>query len=100
QWKHDVKFKVHIAGPKHPVTRGLKDFEIHDETYKGYDVRPDVQPLLTTDEPLSAPIIGWAKTYEKARVVYIQLGHDHFAYENPNFQKLVAQAIAWVAGKE
>jgi len=100
QWKHDVKFKVHIADPKHPIARGVKDFEIHDETYKGYDIRPDVRPLLTTEEPLSSPTIGWTKTYEKARVAYIQLGHDHLAYENPNFQRLVAQAIAWAAGKK
>jgi type 1 glutamine amidotransferase len=99
QWKHDVKFNVHIADREHPIARGLKDFEIHDETYKGYDIRPDVKPLLTTEEPLSSPTIGWTKTYEKARVAYLQLGHDHLAYENPNFPKLVAQAIAWAAGK-
>jgi len=30
-----------------------------------------------TDEPTSARTIAWAKTYEAARVVYLQLGHDH-----------------------
>ncbi len=99
QWKHDVKFKVRIADPDHPVARGVKDFEIHDETYKGFDVRPEVKPLLTTDEPLSGPVIGWTHSYGKSRVVFIQLGHDHFAYENPNYRRLVAQAIQWTAGK-
>ena len=32
-----------------------------------------------------------------SRVVYLQLSHDHKAYENPNYQKLVAQAIRWTA---
>jgi hypothetical protein len=27
------------------------------------------------------------------------LGHDHFAYENPNFAKLVARGIRWSAGR-
>jgi len=99
QWKHDVDMKVCIADPKHPVARGLKDFEIHDESYKGYDIRPGMKPLLTTDQPLNSPTLGWTHTYGKARVVYLQLGHDHFAYENPNFCQLVAQAIRWTAGK-
>ena len=99
-WKHDVKFKVDIADKSHPVTRGVDDFEIHDETYKLFDVAPDVQPLLKTKEPLSNEVIGWAKTYAAARVVYLQLGHDHVAYENPNYRKLLRQAIDWVAQKD
>ncbi|MCX6908448.1 MAG: ThuA domain-containing protein [Verrucomicrobia bacterium] len=98
-WKHGVDMKVCIADPKHPVARGLKDFDIHDESYKGYDIHPDMKPLLTTDQPLNSPTLGWTHTYGKARVVYLQLGHDHFAYENPNFRQLVAQAIRWTAGK-
>lgn len=97
QWKHDVKFTVQIPDASHPVTRGLKAFEIHDETYNLFDVQPGVKPLLTTDEPTSGKTIAWAKDYEKSRVVYLQLGHDHFAYENPNFRTLVRQAIGWTA---
>jgi len=97
-WKHGVDFKVRVADVTHPVTKGIHDFDIHDETYGGFDVAEDVTVLLTTDEPTSSPKIGWAKTYGKARVVYLALGHDHFAYENPNFQRFVAQAIQWTAG--
>jgi type 1 glutamine amidotransferase len=99
-WKHDVKFKVQVADPDHPVTRGVKDFEIHDETYGLFDMAPESHPLLTTDEPTSAKNIAWAKTHGPARVVYLQLGHDHLAYENPNFRQLVRQAIQWTAKKD
>ncbi len=98
-YKHGVDFTIHIADTRHPVTRGLKDFDIHDETYKWFDVSPECHPLLTTDEPESNKVIGWAKTYEHARVVYMELGHDHFAYENPSYQQLLRQAIRWVAHK-
>ena len=98
-WKHGVDMKICIADPKHPVARGLKDFDVLDESYKGYDIRPDMKPLLTTDQPLNSPTLGWTHTYGKARVVYLQLGHDHTAYENPNYRQLVAQAIGWTAGK-
>lgn len=96
-FKHDVDFKVHVADTRHPVTSGVKDFSIHDETYKWFDVSKDCHPLLTTDEPESNKVIGWAKKYEGARVVYIQLGHDHLAYENPNFRLILKQAIRWTA---
>lgn len=99
QYKHDVRMTVHIADGKHPITRGMSDFEIIDETYKGYWVSPKVHVLLTVDHPLSEEKIAWAHTYGKARVVYIQLGHGPTAYRNANYRKLVIRAIRWVAGQ-
>jgi uncharacterized protein len=96
-YKHGMHFTVKVADPAHPVTQGIKDFEIHDETYRLFDVYDDCHPLLTTDEPESNKVIGWAKTYSGARVVYLQSGHDHFAYENPNLQQILKQAIRWTA---
>jgi uncharacterized protein len=88
---------VHIADSSHPVTHGLEDFEIADETYFGYDVASDSHVLLTTTHTNNAPTLAWCRTCEAARVVYLQLGHDHLAYENPYYRQLVAQAIRWVA---
>jgi len=93
---HDLHFNVKIVDPKNPVTRGLSDFRIFDETYKGFYVSDDVTPLLTTDEPSSTPVIGWAKTYGKARIVTLQSGHDVPTFQNPDFIKLLKQAIEWV----
>lgn len=98
-YKHGLHFTIHVADGKHPVTRGVKDFEIHDETYNLFDVAKDCHVLLTTDEPESNKVIGWAKTYGRARIVYLQSGHDHFAYENPSYQQILKQAIRWTAGK-
>jgi type 1 glutamine amidotransferase len=96
---HDIHFNVKIADYRHPVTAGLKDFPVFDETYKGYYVAEDVTPLLATDEPSSTPIIGWAKKYGKAKVVVLQSGHDVPTFENPNFRKLLKQSIEWVHKK-
>ena len=98
-YKHDMDFRVHVADPNHPITQGVQDFALHDETYKGFDVAPECHPLLTTDEPESNRVIAWTKNYGGARVVYLQSGHDHSAYDNPNFQRLLKQAIRWAAGK-
>jgi type 1 glutamine amidotransferase len=98
---HDVHFNVKVVDPNNPVTKGISDFEIFDETYKGYYVEDGVTPLLKTDEPSSAPVIGWSKKYGKARVVTLQSGHDAPTFENPSFRKLLKQSIEWVyAGKK
>jgi uncharacterized protein len=96
-YKHDVTFRVRVADPDHPVTLGVKDFTILDETYGGFQVAPGNHVLLTTEEPTSGPNLAWAKTYEAARVVFIQLGHDEHAYKHPEYRRLVREAIGWVA---
>ncbi|MCX5685475.1 MAG: ThuA domain-containing protein [Planctomycetota bacterium] len=97
-WKHDVDLKEHVSDPKSPVAAGVTDFEIHDESYKGYTVDPQVKVFLTTDEPTSNKEIGWTNTYRKANVCYLELGHDAKAYENKKLQTLYTQAIKWAAG--
>jgi uncharacterized protein len=91
----NTKFKVHVADANHPVTRGLKDYDFVDETYDRVSVDPGVHALLTTDEPTSEKTIGWTKTYAKSKVCYLQSGHDHVAYGNPNYRTLVVRAIRW-----
>jgi type 1 glutamine amidotransferase len=93
---HDLHFKVRIVNPDNPVTKGISDFDIFDETYKGYYVEDGVTPLLTTEDPSSSPVIGWTKVYGKARIVTLQSGHDAPTFGNPDFRKLLKQAVEWV----
>ncbi len=95
-YKHDIRFIVNVLDSNHLVTKGLKDFEVFDETYKDFYVEPDVKPLLQTIESSSTPTIGWTKQYGKGHVVTIQIGHDTPTYENLNYRKLLLQAIEWV----
>lgn len=96
-YQHDVEIPVVIVATNHPITAGLKDFTIHDEIYWGYRVQPDVTPLITTTHPKSGKPLAWTRTQGKSRVVYLQLGHDHSAFENPNYRQLVEQSIQWTA---
>lgn len=98
-YQHDVDFKVKIAAANHPVTRGIPDFEIHDEVYGNTEVLPDVLPLLSVDHPQSSKIIGWTHRKGNSEIVYIQLGHDKAAFVNPNYRKLVRQAIDYVSAQ-
>lgn len=94
---HDLHFTVRNAAPNHPVTKGISDFPVFDETYRGYYIAEDVTPLLTTDEPSSNTVIGWTKKYGKARIVTLQSGHDAPTFENQSFRKLLKQSIEWVS---
>ncbi len=96
-WKHDVEFKVHIADTAHPITRGLSDFTILDETYKNSFPVEDVHVLLTTEHESSDRVIGWTHKYEKSPIVYIQLGHGPSAYNNRHFRLLLENSIRWLA---
>ncbi len=98
-FKGGVHFKVHVADPHHPITQGLEDYDLVDETYCRTSVDPGVHVLLTTDEPSSDRTLSWVKTFGKSRVFYLQSGHDQSAYQNPNYRTLVVRAIRWTAGK-
>jgi type 1 glutamine amidotransferase len=96
-YKHGEQVRVHIADASDPITKGLHDFEIEDETYNHYWVDPKVHVLLTTDNDTSEHVIGWSHKYKKSRVVFIELGHGPSAYQSQDYQTLVRQAILWVA---
>lgn len=98
-WKHGQRLKIQVANPDHPITRGLSDFEIEDETYGRFYTAPNIQVLLRTDHPENNPIVAWTTEFGKSRIVYIQLGHDRGAYDNPSYRTLVHRAILWTSGK-
>ncbi|MBL7143144.1 MAG: DUF1080 domain-containing protein [Phycisphaerae bacterium] len=98
-YKHDLDLNVHIEDASHPIMRGMSDFQIHDEGYKYCGFEDDNHVLFTTEHPDCDKTIGWVRNVGKAKVCGIMLGHDHYAYENPNFRKLVARAIRWTAGR-
>ena len=95
-YKHDVDFSVKVADKKHPITKGIDDFRIIDETYGNGSVNQGVHVLLNTDEKTSTPSLAWTNRYGKSKVATILLGHDNNAWTNPSFVKLLTQAIKWV----
>lgn len=96
-YEHDVRYKVKIVNKTHPVTRGVKDFEIFDEVYNNYFVRDDVELLLTTDHPKSGRQLGWVNHFGKSKIVFLINGHNETAYNDPNFRKLLYNAMYWAA---
>jgi type 1 glutamine amidotransferase len=109
---------------EHPITRGVKPFEIEDEWYyhmRFRDGMRGVTPILTAlppKESLSRPDgthsgnpdvraaiargevqhTAWAtERPDGGRGFGFTGGHFHWNWSDPNFRKLVLNAIAWCA---
>ena len=110
--------------PKHPITRGVKPFSVHDEWY--YHMRfvtklQGVTPILTDlppDSTLKRPDgphsgnkfaraaiarkqpqhMAWARVRrDGGRGFGFTGGHDHWNWGHDQFRKLVLNAIVWTA---
>jgi len=113
--------------PDHPICRGVKPFEINDEWYYHMRFREGmkgVTPILTALPPASSLSRGdgthsgnpavreavakgepqhmaWAAEREGGgRGFGFTGGHDHWNWGEPNFRKLVLNAIVWCAKGE
>jgi len=83
-----------------PLGKGVGDFTLLDEFYVGLYIRPDVDPVLTTDHPearLDRGLLGWTNIYNGTRVFYMRLGHFSSAYDDPNWRKVMVNGLKWTA---
>ena len=95
---HGQDLHVHIADKEHPITHGLEDWTMVDETYTMADAGPGNHILLTTDHPRSMRTLAWTRRYKNSRVFCLESGHDNKAYSNLYFQQTLSRGIQWVAG--
>ncbi len=95
------KFTVYIYDKEHPITKGLEDFEVEDETYSHNYHKNAIMRCLTRmsrgDERQS---MCWISHYGKGRMFYTGNGHGKEAWTNPAFQRLVVRGAYWAAGRK
>ena len=89
--------QVQIADSTHPITEGMTDWEMGDETYIMKSAGDDSTILLTVDHPKSMEVLGWAREYGNSRIFCLQSGHNDVTYSNPNFREVLRRGIAWCA---
>jgi len=97
-YAHD-RYKMHIEDTAHPITKGLKDFEIDDESYNKQTFAKGIHVLVSTQHPKSDKPIAWTVNYKGARVFGYQAGHDAKAWTNPAHRQLLSNGIRWTAGR-
>ena len=124
-YRLDVRHRVSVERPDHPVVAGLGDgFDLDDELYLA-DVHEDqIEPLLRSDfefvdgnffsaalavagwrnsregwsHPRGSDVVAWVRPHPTSRIVYIQPGDGEPTFANPAYRRLLANAITWVAG--
>jgi type 1 glutamine amidotransferase len=95
------RYTVYIYDQEHPITRGLKDFEIQDETYRhDYHKNAQMRSLIRMSRGEERQSMGWVSHYGKGRVFFTGLGHGREAWTNPFFQQFVVRGMYWAAGRE
>ena len=94
----DQRVPVLVADPSHPITAGLADWELPDETYTMCDADEGSRILLTTDHTLSIRTLAWTRQVGNARVFCYQSGHDNAAFADQGFRTVLHRGIRWAAG--
>ncbi|MDR0497016.1 MAG: ThuA domain-containing protein [Treponema sp.] len=89
-----------ILDSNHPITSGISDFSVIDETYNiGEPMEPGNHLLISTDNKTSMKNLAWTRQYKNSRVFSYASGHDNKAYDNENYRKIVHRALLWTAGR-
>lgn len=99
---------VRVLAPRHPVMAGVKlPWRPRDEWYafdrvpQGADILAAIDEQTFRSSPgqeMGAlhPVI-WTRAVGEGRVVYVALGHTPESYGDPNLQRIIANAMRWVA---
>ena len=95
-------FPIEFTDTAHPITKGLKGFEITDESYKDKFHPATIDKLhhlgrINRGNEKHSMI--WVHEYGKGRLFSTGLGHDQKAWDNPSLQTLTMRALYWVARK-
>jgi type 1 glutamine amidotransferase len=95
-----AKVEIVAKAKDHPVLRGVQPFASQGSLYKNADVAKDVEVLLQGSIPgEKAQPMAWTRLHKGGRIFYTSLGHQK-DFEEPNFVRLLANALYWTAGKE
>jgi len=102
---------IKVVSPEHPIAKNIPgDWKIADEwyTFCNYN-KKDLHVIALLDpgdergkqemyNRASYPVL-WCRQLEKGRVFYDAQGHREDVWENPQFQKVVGDAVTWASGK-
>ena len=96
----DQDIRVTVVDKQHPITKGISDFTIHDETYHKYYTSPDVKVLLTTDHPKNEPPIAWVQAVRQEPRVLLHARPRPFGLDQPELPSHPAERHSLGGGKE
>jgi len=95
------KFRVEIANPDHPITKGLEPFETTDELYTCLAGTPPIEVVAKARSKVDGKDypMAFTATCGKGRTFHCALGHDVKALDSPAVGELFRRGTAWAAGQ-
>jgi len=114
-YRFNVPQTLTVENANHPIVDGIPPvFDIRDEAYMMAVLEEDVKPLLRSDYDFRAEnfhhggvgfrdhapasnLVGWTKMARNAPIAYLAHGHGPKVYFDPNFVRLIANAVKWAA---
>jgi len=88
--------RVQVTDHRHPITRGLTDFTLHDELYSYLDVDPESRVLLDHSYEGRDHALLWTVERDGARSVYDALGPDVRSFASVDRIELLRRAAGWL----
>jgi len=95
--------RIHNLNQDHPITRGMKDFDLAlDENFGAELVNPRVVPLYESTGFLDKrhDYGGWCIEQDAGRVVGLLAGHTYFAYQNAYYLQIFRNAAYWAMKRD
>jgi len=96
-----IDVKIAPAAKDHPVLAGVGDIRSRATLYKNAPIAEDAEVLMigrSSACPDPQPVT-WTRIRKGARILYTSLGEQN-DFENSAFQRLLANALFWTAGRE
>jgi uncharacterized protein len=99
RYRHDIDLNVEVLDTSNAITKGMKNFTIHDEGYRNVVYREGIIPLLETHHPDCSEVFAWVNHYNNSAVITIMGGHDRKAYENEGYRQFIQNSLDYLGNK-
>jgi type 1 glutamine amidotransferase len=83
----------------HPILANVTPFDSHGSLYQNTPIADDTTLLLNGHTNEHEEPVAWTRIQNDGRVFYTSLGHQG-DFKEPDFLRLLTNAVYWVAGKE
>jgi len=102
--------RITPAAPEHPISRGWKEFTVHDEPYiNNYFGGPDNQPAanvtviatsqLPPEDPQREPVAWCVERQDGGRGFGIVMPHFYANWRDEDLRRCILNGIVWTAGR-
>ena len=99
-WEHGPRARVRFepASEGHPLLEDVAEFSSAGSLYRNTPIATDASLLMSASTDEHEEPVTWTRTHAGGRVFYTSLGHDE-DFKDPNFLRLLANAVLWCGGR-